>query len=108
MFSPFCELMKKMRTDGEKITAIKGFTLCIEASPQTGMTMNNLALLFELIASLFPPPSTLAPSLRGILTAYRDLLGESSWKSLWSRFPLEVQYRLNHSYSLGMDISQAT
>lgn len=108
MFSPFCELMKKLRTDGEKITAIKGFTLCIEASPQTGMTPDNLALLFELIASLFPPPSTLAASLRGILVAYRELLGESSWKSLWSRFPLEVQYRLNHSYSLGMDISQAT
>jgi hypothetical protein len=108
MFLPFCSLMKKLRTDSEKLTAMKGFTLCLQASPQTGMTTENINVLFELIGSLFPPPTTLASGLREIILTYRNLLGESSWNLLWSRFPLELQYRLNHSYSLGMDVTQMT
>jgi transportin-1 len=108
MFGSFCSIMKKLRTDGEKLTAVKGFTLCIEASPQTGMTPENLTLLFELIASMFPPPSTLASNLREIVLAYRGLLGDTAWGSLWSSFPLEIQYRLNHSYALGLQLEAAT
>ena len=106
MFCTWCNVMKKMRTDGEKLTAVKGFTICVEASPQTAMSAENIRALCELVASLFPPPSTLEASLRGIILMYRELLGDSDWGTMWSTFPAELQYRLNHAYALGMNISQ--
>ena len=106
MFFAWCTVMKKMRTDREKLTAVKGFTMCVEASPQTGMTQENLRVLHELIASLFPLPETLEPPLRAIVFLYRQLLGEADWNAMWNSFPLEVQYRLNLAFSLGMGVSQ--
>lgn len=104
MFIPWCTIMKKMRTDGEKLTAVKGFTLCVEASPSTVMTRDNLQALFELIASMVPPPTTLEGTLKGIVSDLRRMMGQSDWCALWSILSVEVQYRLNHAYSLGMEI----
>ena len=107
MFEPWCIVMKKMRSDGEKITAVKGFTMCIEASPNTALSRDKMRALFELIASLFPPPSSLEPSLKGIVAMYRQVLGENDWNNMWSTFPIELQYRLNHTFSLNMEITPA-
>jgi hypothetical protein len=104
MFVSWCTVMKKMRTDGEKLTAVKGFTLCVEASPSTAMNRTNMQALFELIASLLPPPSTLEASLRTMVCSFRAMMGEADWQTFWSSLPLELQYRLNHAYSLGMEI----
>lgn len=106
MFEPWCNVMKKMRTDAEKLTAVKGFSLCIEASPSTAMSKEKLQALFELIASMFPPPATLEQSLRGIVLMYRQALGEEDWSKLWATFPIESQYRLNHAFGLNMPVSQ--
>ena len=96
--------MRRMRTDDEKISAVRGFIVCVEKSPQLGMVPENFQRLHELIASMFPPPPVLEVSLRKILVAYRELLGHD-WQRLWNSFPVELQYRLNHTYALGLDIN---
>jgi len=103
MFEPWCTTMRRMRTDDEKISAVRGFIMCIEKSPQLGTIPENFQRLHELIASIFPPPSVLEADLRKIVLAYRELLG-SDWQRLWNLFPVELQYRLNHSFGLGLEI----
>ncbi len=106
MFDAWCEVIKKLRTDGEKLTAVKGFTLCVEASPRTALSKERLKLLFEMIASMNPPPTILEMSLKSIILMYRQMLGVDDWASLWTSFPIEIQYRINQAYALGMEVAQ--
>jgi transportin-1 len=106
MFDAWCEVIKKLRTDGEKLTAVKGFTLCVEASPRTALSKERLKLLFEMIASMNPPPTPLEMSLKSIILMYRQMLGVDDWASLWTSFPIEIQYRINQAYALGMEVAQ--
>ena len=104
MFLPWCTIMRRMRTDEEKISAVRGFILCVEKSPQLGTSPENFQRLHELIASMVPPPPALESSLRNIVLAYRELMGDN-WQRLWKPLPLELQYRLNHAFSLGFDVT---
>jgi hypothetical protein len=106
MFSNWCMVMKKMRNDDEKISALHGFLRCIEQSPQTAVTRENLRNLHELIASLFPMPPELEGKLMNVVTMYRNILGQADWNSLWLSFPVEVQFRLNTAFNLGQPINQ--
>jgi transportin-1 len=102
MFEAWCVSMKKLRLDDEKITAVKGFMLCVEQAPQVGLTRERLVLLFELIASMLPPPAAIEIATKNIILMYRQILGEADWTAMWSSFPIELQYRMNHAFSLGM------
>jgi transportin-1 len=107
MFDVWCKIVKEMRTDVEKLTAVKGFTMCIEASPECVMSPEKLVGLFELIASLFPLPETLEKTLMGIVKMYREKLGSYDWDKLWSALPIDAQYRLNQAYGLNMPITSS-
>jgi transportin-1 len=103
MFEPWCTIMRRMRTDDEKISAVRGFIMCIEKAPQLGTTPEKFQRLHELIASMIPPPSVLEQSLKNIVISYRDVLGPD-WLHMWSMFPIELQYRINHAFSLGLQL----
>ena len=103
MFEPWCTVMRRMRTDDEKISAVRGFIMCVEKAPQLATAPDKFQRLHELIASMFPTPASLEVYLKNIVISYRDLLGPD-WFRLWSMLPVELQYRLNHAYSLGIQL----
>ena len=107
IFVPWCTIMRRMRTDDEKVSAVRGFLVCVEKSPQLGAVPENFQRLHELIASMFPPPPILEGGLRKIVMAYKESLG-ADWQRLWNSLPVELQYRLNHAFALGFDVHAPT
>ena len=105
MFTEWCNTVKRLRTDGEKVSAMSGFLNCVQAAPRVAMTQDNLCCLHELIASVFPPPSLIEPTLKSVITLFRELLGQDAWNSMWSTLSIDVQYRLNLAYSLGQSVN---
>ena len=103
MFDPWCTVMRRMRTDDEKTSAVQGFLLCVEKGPHVATTPQNFQRLHELIASMFPPPQILELKMKTIIFSYRELLGPE-WERLWGVLPVEIQYRLNHAFCLGLVI----
>jgi hypothetical protein len=106
IFSPWCTIMKKMRTDAEKLSATDGFLACLMQQPQIALSAENLRNLHELIASLIPPPPEMVVKLRDCVILYKGILGATEWENMWNSFPIELQYRLNHALSLGFEINQ--
>jgi transportin-1 len=106
VFTPWCEIMRVMRTDDEKVSAVNGFLTCLRANPQSALSAEKLLALHQLFGSVIPPPNPLQISIRETIFQYRSLLGDSDWSAMWSSFPTDLQYRLNHAYGLGLTLTQ--
>ena len=106
MFLVWCTTVKRLRNDAEKVSALRGFLVCVELSPEVALTRDNLRALHELIASVFPASPAIHLILKSVVAKYRELLGEADWNSMWTTFPAEIQFRLNHSFGLGQSIHQ--
>jgi transportin-1 len=67
---PFCEIIKKMVTNQDKILAVSGFT-------KSYLEIGNIELLavLEMVASFYPPPPALVPGFRQLCQNLDNIVG---------------------------------
>merc|ERR1712187_51004 len=84
----WCQVMRNVRLDHEKINAFQGLCNLIKANPQA--CLGCVPELACAISTLFPAPSHLEPSFREILEGYKQQLG-TNWPAVYSQIPQDAQ-----------------